>query len=94
MNSRRLFSKMAQIVILIVLIVLAFFLIRGFARGDHHEEKMVFRSEGGTLPFMERWKEICGSPPHAENMSNVNHELVRDIKIRYNTNAFHSNLNI
>jgi len=85
MSSRRLFSKMAQIVILIVLIVMAFFLIRGFARGDHHQEKIVARSERGAFPLiMERWKEICGSLPRAENMSNVNHELVRDVRISYN----------
>ena len=85
MSSRRLFSKMAQIIILIVLIVLAFFLIRGFARGDHREEKMVSRSERGAFPIiMERWKEICGSLPHTENMSNVNHELVTDVRIRHN----------
>ena len=36
MNTRKLFSKMAQIVILILFIVLAFFLIRGFARHEPH----------------------------------------------------------
>jgi len=86
MNWRRLFSKMAQIIILIVLIVLAFFLIRGFARGEHRGEKMVVsRSERGSFPLiMERWKEICGSLPHTENMSNVNHELVTDVRTRHN----------
>ena len=75
MNSRRLFSKMAQIVILIFLIVLAFFLIRGFARGDLHEKKRVYRSEiNDSSLIMEKWKEIIASLPYAENIKDT-HDL-------------------
>jgi len=66
---------MAQIVILIFLIVLAFFLIRGFARGNPHEKKMVYHSEIHNLPFvMEKCKEISISPPYAENIKDT-HDL-------------------
>jgi hypothetical protein len=77
MNTRRLFSKMAQIVILILLIVLAFFLIKGFARGDLHEKKRVYRSEiNDSSLIMEKWKEISASLPHTENINNYNHDLI------------------
>lgn len=81
MNRRKSFSKIAQIVILILLIVLAFFLIRGFARGDLHEKKRVHGSEiNDFLVAMERWKEISiSSLPHTENINDDNDALVRDI---------------
>jgi len=66
---------MAQIVILIFLIVLAFFLIRGFARGNPHEKKMVYHSEINNFPFvMEKRKEVSISLPHAENIKDT-HDL-------------------
>ena len=76
MNTRRLYSKMAQIIILILLIVLAFFLIRGFAQGDTHEKKSIYRSDtNDSSPVMERWKEISVSLPHTEIIDNDNHDL-------------------
>ncbi|MFQ6031680.1 MAG: hypothetical protein ACE5K2_02065 [Candidatus Zixiibacteriota bacterium] len=81
MNRRRLFSRMAQIVILILLIILAFFLIRGFARGKLHEKKRAYRSEIGDFsPIVEKWKEISASLPHAENINNANNDLAGDIQ--------------
>ena len=94
MNTRRLFSKMAQIVILILLVVLAFFLIRGFARGDIHEKKRVYRLEINDFPvIMEKWKEISLSHPSAENIKD-NHDLIKDIKIRYNPKVIHLNVDL
>jgi hypothetical protein len=93
MSSRRLFSRMAQIAILIALIVLAFFLIRGFARGDLHEEKRAYGSEGGNFPvIIEKWKEIFVSLTHTENIGNENHNLAKEINMRYNACAFCLNL--
>ena len=89
MNTRRLFSRMAQIVILILLIVLAFFLIRGFARGDLHEKKRVYRSEMGDFPLtMEKWKEFTVSLPYTENIKD-SHDLIKDTKIRCNAKAIY-----
>jgi hypothetical protein len=92
MNTRRLFSRMAQIVILILLIVLAFFLIRGFARGDIHEKKRVYRSEINDFSLiMEKWKEITVSLPYTENIKD-SHDLIKDTKIRCNAKAIYSNM--
>ena len=94
MNTRRLFSKIAQIVILILLIVLAFFLIRGFARGDLHEKKTVYRSEiNDSSLIMEKWKEFTVSPPYTENIKD-NHDLAREIKIRYSAKAIYLNVDL
>jgi hypothetical protein len=79
MNTRRLFSKMAQIIILVLLIVLAFFLIRGFARGELHEKKRAYPSEiNDSSLVMEKWKEISVSLPHTENINNDNHDLTEE----------------
>ncbi len=60
---------MAQIAILIFLIVLAFFLIRGFARGNLHEKKRVYNLEIDDFPLIvEKWEEITTSLPYAENI--------------------------
>ena len=76
MNTRRLFSKMAQIVIWILLVVLAFFLIRGFAQGDTHEKKRVYRSNiNDSSLVMKKWKESSVSFLHSENTNNDNHDL-------------------
>jgi len=67
---------MAQIIILILLIVLAFFLIRGFAQGDTHPKKSIYRSDtNDSSAVMESWKEISVSLPHTENINNDNHDL-------------------
>jgi len=50
-SSRRLFSKMAQITILIILVLLAFFLIRGFAKGSLHEKKSVYGLKTNDFSF-------------------------------------------
>jgi hypothetical protein len=72
---------MAQIVILILLIVLAFFLIRGFARGDLLEGKKVYGSEmNDFLVVMDKWKEISiSSLTHTENINDDNYALARNI---------------
>ena len=79
MNRRRLFSKMAQIVILILLIVLAFFLIRGFARGELNQKQRVYHWKINDTPvIMEKWKEISISVPYAENVNNDYQDLASD----------------
>jgi hypothetical protein len=81
MNRRRLFSKMAQIVILILLIVLAVFLIRGFARGELNQKKRVYSWKINDTPvIMEKWKEIRISTPYAENVNNDYQDLTSDVR--------------
>jgi len=88
MNTRRLFSRIAQIVILILLIVLAFFLIRGFARGDLHEKNRVYPSDTNDSSLvMEKWKENSMSLPHTENINNANYDLAKVVKIWCNAKA-------
>lgn len=83
MNSRRLFSRTAQIVIWIILVVLAFFLIRGFARGNLYEKRAVYRLEKDKFCFIrERCEIISFFPFHTKSVSKDNHDSAADITER------------